>query len=204
VFLVIIHPVSLGLLLEEPVSPKEARRFRKMVIRFFLAGVLAISGGLCLIPISGNYGYRNQLIGAIGGTVITLLAWLLIRLSIGASRWFYCPPALSPAQQETSLALSYYLTAPLSLASLAWLTLLIPLGGQTNFPVTQWCLLTLGMVALSLYLVSAGIGLRVVARRRGWNLFLSVIGLDLIWITIWGGLISLPVTVAMWLGLFLT
>lgn len=208
VFLVTVHPRSLGLLLDQPVNTKEARGFRKMVMLFCLAGVLAVGGGgvmLRLIPEFTQPTFEKVFFpGLIGGIVLMLLAWLLIRFTIGAARWFYCPPALSPAQRETSLALSYYLTAPLSLASLAWLTLLILLGGQGYYTLTLWTLLSLGGAVVLIYYVFTLAGLRTIARRRGWNLFFSALGLEFIWITIWGGMLSLPVTIGMWLMLFLT
>jgi hypothetical protein len=204
VLMVLAHPSRLGELIDQPVSPKEAKDFRRTVVLFFVPAMI-VSGvveAVLLFRQNGNTGVPILTI-FIGIPVGLLFSWVLVRFVIGASRWFFCPPHLGPRRQESSLALSYYLTSPLALAALAWLALpLVAINHPLAAIVSTLLASVPPLAALVWYYVLVVIGLRRIARRQDRNLAFSAIGVAMIWLTIWAGMFLVPLCAAMWLLMY--
>lgn len=198
----LFHPGKLGELIDQPVDPRQAREFRQVVVLHFVLPLMV--NGI----VRGIMFFRQQNGGPLfiflfTTPVMLLLSWLLIRLMIGTSRWFFCPPHLSPRRQETSLALSYYLTGPLAISSFAWLAL--PLLAVDSVEVNLVAILLSSLpplAAMAWYYVVVVIGLRNVAQRSGANLVLSAAGVAACWIVIWASFVLVPAFLAMWVLMY--
>jgi hypothetical protein len=202
--MVLTHPSRLGELIDQPASPEQAKEFRRMVVLLFVLG--SITTGMIAIVSLPNFKepYERVLAAICFGVPLGLAFWwMLARFLIGSSRWFFCPPGLSPPQRETSLALSYYLTAPLALGAVSCLSL--PLLG-IDHPAVRIVLRSLCSVPpltiLVWYYVLVVIGMRHVARRKGWNLVLSAAGMTVVWLVILAGMFLVPLCIAMWLLMY--
>ena len=123
----------------------------------------------------------------------------MIRCTIGTTRWFFCPRTLSPSQQESALALSYYLTAPLGVSILALLSL--PLLWVDHPAARTLCTIATSILPLASivwYYVVLVIGLRRIARREGRNLAFSAVTLAAVWLATWAGIVVAPLCIVMW------
>lgn len=204
VLMVLAHPSRLGELIDQPVNPKQAKEFRRMSVQFFVLGWIgAVMAAIASAP---RFKEQNEGVGAaicIGIPLGLAFSWPFARFIIGASRWFFYPPQLTPRQQETSLSLSYYLTAPLALAAVACLSLpLLAIDHPLARMASRLLCSIPPLAAMAWYYVLVVVGLYRIARRQDLNLAFSAIGMALVWAAIWAGMILTPVCVAMWLLMY--
>jgi len=204
VLMVLGHPSRLGELIDQPVNPRQAQKFRRMSVQFFILGSIVTAMVAVMSAPNLKEQYERILAGFFIGVPLGLaLSWAFARFLIGAGRRCYCPPQLTPRQQETSLALSYYLTAPLAIAAVSCLLLPLVVIDHPLARVASRLLPSISpLVAMVWYFVLVVLGMRRIARRQGRNLVFSTIGVALVWLAIWAGMILTPVCVAMWLLMY--
>lgn len=208
VFYVIRRNGRLGAEVDAYVEFKAARRFRHLVMLTALLGlagmamVLSAPYSLGLAPDLGDEDTRLFFIaGASAGFVI--LSELAILLCCQVAHWFFMPKAFNELQRHNSLALSYYLSAPVVLLLLGTPAFVLFTTAAENpwLPI----LVAILPVAVAVYWFQLVLcGLKHITGRRGRKLVMPAILIALGWISAIGGLLLLPAMLLMWLVMWVS
>ncbi len=137
VLLVIAHPGDLGLLLNQPLSGDDARRFRRRAILYHMVAFgMILLGGLILITSFSSSGD--------GAPVLPLLliisfvvegGWLAVYTVTSITRGFLRTPNMTRAGRRNAALLADYLVSPLAMFVLGVVTVptLAPELGRITF-----------------------------------------------------------------------
>ncbi len=212
----------LGAELSAYIEPDFAKRFRKNVMGHAVFGIIilisftmvnqiqlrdaasqALDDDISAISHPATFGFDptgNWMIGAAVVVGAIVLNWLLIRLAIGAAKWFFVSRRLSEEQQWNAIALVQYLSAPWALMPLAAAapSLFVLKGGRAaeiGLGVTAILMACLWIYWLQMMLFAmrsiTGLGWGRVAVRG--------LGLLAVWAVLVVGALLVPLSVPMWL-----
>ncbi len=212
-WLVMRHPGRLGGEVATYVDSDSAKAFRSMTMTcavmslaaFFVCACIRWSGGrglsagmsmLTIEPQSdGEVDSRAAVVGLVAGGVFMVLAWIFLRLALGAAKWFFVPPSMPLENQLSSRWLVQYLSAPLVL-----LAALVPFAAMGSAPgiagqIGLWGGSVWMALVAAYWLVVVVLAMRAMTGFGGRKLILRGAGLLIVWIILALAVMLVPLSV---------